>query len=406
MHLAHLALTDVRSFRRLAVDLVPGVYLIAGENAAGKTNLLDAVAMLATTRGVRGGPDLELISWQAVAEDPLPAARMTAEVEAAAGRRKLEVAVIAQVAVAGVPPTRAGKRFRVNGAARRASDLIGQLRVVMFSADDLTIIDGPPANRRRYLDLTISQLEPAYLRALQRYARVLEQRNSLLRRLQERGGRGMDQLDFWDDELAETGALILARRADAVRALARDAADRYAELAATVDETLDVRYLPGVPQSVEAALREHDLQEQFRAALVAARPEDIRRGMSRIGPHRDDMAFLIAGHPAGVAGSRGQQRSAALALRLAEVALSTRRTGDSPVLLLDDILSELDARRRDRILHVAYRVDQVLITTPDEDRPTQQELPGARRLRLRDGVLSPILSPAGAPAPEPAPAPE
>lgn len=392
MHLAHLALTDVRSFRHLAIDLAPGVYVIAGENAAGKTNLLESVAMLATTKGVRSGPDLDLIAWQAVAEDPLPAARLEADVETAAGKRSLEVAVIAQVAVAGVPPTRAGKRFRVNGVARRASDLIGQLRVVMFAADDLAIIDGPPVNRRRYLDLTISQLDPAYLRALQRYARVLEQRNSLLRRLQERGGRGLDQLEFWDDELSAAGALILARRADSVRALARDAADRYAELAATTAETLEIRYLPGVPPEVQQALREHDLQDRLRAALEAGRLEDVRRGMSRIGPHRDDLAFLIAGHPAGLTASRGQQRSAALALRLAEVALSTRRTGDPPVLLLDDILSELDARRRERILHVAYGVDQVLITTPDEDRPSREELPGARRLRLADGALTPITS--------------
>ncbi len=390
MHLAHLALTDVRSFRHLAIDLAPGIYVIAGENAAGKTNLLESVAMLATTKGVRSGPDLDLISWQAVVEDPLPAARLEADVETAAGKRSLEVAVIAQVAVAGVPPTRAGKRFRVNGVARRATDLIGQLRVVMFAADDLAIIDGPPVNRRRYLDLTISQLDPAYLRALQRYARVLEQRNSLLRRLQERGGRGLDQLDFWDDELAAAGALILARRAESVRALARDAADRYAELAATTEETLEIRYLPGVPASVQEALREHDLQAHLRAALEAGRVEDVRRGMSRIGPHRDDLSFLISGHPAGMTSSRGQQRSAALALRLAEVALSTRRTGDPPVLLLDDILSELDPRRRERILHVAYGVDQVLITTPDEDRPSREELPGALRMRLFEGALTPI----------------
>lgn len=390
MHLAHLALTDVRSFRRLSIDLAPGIYVIAGENGAGKTNLLESVAMLATTKGVRSGPDLDVIAWQAVIEDPLPSARLEANVETAAGGRSLEVAVIAQVAVAGVPPTRAGKRFRVNGVARRASDLIGQLRVVMFAADDLAIIDGPPANRRRYLDLTISQLDPAYLRALQRYARVLEQRNSLLRRLQERGGRGLDQLDFWDDELSAAGALILARRAESVRAIARDAADRYAELAATVEETLEIQYLPGVPAEVQASLREHDLQERLRSALEAGRVEDVRRGISRIGPHRDDLAFLIGGHAAGLSASRGQQRSAALALRLAEVELSKRRTGDAPILLLDDILSELDPHRRARILHVAYGVDQVLITTPDEDRPSREELPGARRMRLVGDTLTPI----------------
>lgn len=389
MHLARLALTNVRSFRRLTIDLAPGIYVIAGANAAGKTNLLEAVALLATTRSLRAGPDLDLIAWEALAEDPLPAARVEGEVQTAAGPRTLEVAVIAQPPVAGAPSARATKRFRVNGVARRASDLIGQLRIVMFAADDMAIIDGPPANRRRYLDLTISQLDPAYLRALQRYARVLEQRNSLLRRLQERRARGLDQLDFWDDELAAAGALILARRAAAVRALAVDAAARYAELAATAVETLELCYEPGVPPVVAEALREHDLPARLRAALVAGRLEDVRRGVTRSGPHRDDLSFRIAGHPAGLSASRGQQRSAALALRLAEVALSTRHTGDPPVLLLDDILSELDAERRARILGAAYGVHQVLITTPDEDRPALDALAGARRLRLAGGMLTP-----------------
>ncbi|MEX2446457.1 MAG: DNA replication/repair protein RecF [Dehalococcoidia bacterium] len=387
MHLARLALTDLRSLRRLAIDLGPGIHVISGPNGAGKTNLLEAVALVATARSLRSGPDLDILAWQAVAEDPLPSARVEAEVETASGRRALEVAVIAQVAVPGTPPSRAMKRFRVNGVARRAVDLIGQLRVVMFSADDLTIVAGSPAHRRRYLDLTISQLDPAYLRALQRYARVLEQRNSLLRRLQERRVRGTDQLDFWDDELAAAGALILARRADTVRALGADAAQRYAELAAMPDETLEVCYEPGVPPAVAAAMREHDLQQRLRAALEEGRTEDLRRGLTRIGPHRDDLRFEVAGHVASASASRGQLRSVALALRLAEVALSTQRTGDPPVLLLDDILSELDAARRERILSVAYGVDQVLITTPDDDRPGAEELPSARRMRLEDGEL-------------------
>ena len=388
MHLAHLSLTNVRTFRRLEIDLQRGVHLIAGANAQGKSNLLEAVQMLATARTLRSGTDLDLISWGAVDEDPLPAARLDATVETAGGKRTLEIAVIAAETVAGARPTRASRRFRVNGVARRASDLIGQLRVVMFSADDLEIVSGAPAMRRRYLDITISQFDPAYLRALQRYSRVLEQRNSLLRKLAERRGQA-DELDFWDDELAAAGALIVQRRADAVHVLARDARERYAELAPDESEDLAICYQPRLPGGLEAAVREHDLQERFRAALVPERREDIRRGVTRWGPHRDDLEFRIGGHPAAVSASRGQQRTAALALRLAEVDLSRGRTGDPPVLLLDDILSELDAHRRERILGAAYHVDQVLITTPDEDRPSEVELPGAIRYRLEAGVLTP-----------------
>ncbi|MEX2032414.1 MAG: DNA replication and repair protein RecF, partial [Dehalococcoidia bacterium] len=238
------------------------------------------------------------------------------------------------------------------------------------------------------MDITISQFDPVYLRALQRYQRVLEQRNSLLRKLQERRGKP-DELDFWDEELASAGALVAQRRADAVRALARDARDRYAELAPSETEDLAICYEPRLPGDLAEYVREHDLADRLRAALVDERREDIRRGVTRWGPHRDDVQFLIGGHPAAISASRGQQRTAALALRLAEVELSTSRTGDRPVLLLDDILSELDPDRRERVLRAAYNVDQVLITTPDEDRPSDAELPEAYRYQLIAGTITP-----------------
>ncbi len=387
MHLSHLSLANVRSFRRLELPLEPGRHVIAGENGQGKSNLLEAVQMLATARTLRSGTDLDLISWASLEEDPMPAARLEGAVNSAAGRKTLEIAVVAQETVAGVKPTRASRRFRVNGVARRASDLIGQLRVVMFSADDLDIIAGAPALRRRYMDITISQFDPAYLRALQRYQRVLEQRNSLLRKLQERRGKP-SELDFWDEELAAAGALIVNRRAEAIRDLARDARERYAELAAGESEDLGVCYEPRLPGDLPQAVREHDLAERYQGAIVEERGEDVRRGVTRWGPHRDDIQFLIGGHHAGNTASRGQQRTAALALRLAEVDLSTERSGDPPILLLDDILSELDAGRRERILRATYHVDQVLITTPDVDRPTAEELPEAVRYRLADGALT------------------
>ncbi len=391
MHLTRLELTNVRTFRQLEVDLGPGVYVITGANAQGKTNLLESIALLATTRTVRTGSDIDLIAWDAVAEDPLPAARFEADVMTKAGQRRLEIAVIGASTGTGQPPARASRRFRVNGVARRASDLIGQLRVVMFSADDLAIIDGGPAIRRRYLDITISQIDPEYVRASQRYARVLEQRNSLLRRIQERRAKPAE-LEFWDEELVAAGAVIVRRRAETVRQLGRDAAERYEEFATRPGETLELCYTPRLPEEASTRAREHDLPDRFREALEAGRSDDVRRGMTLQGPHRDEMRILVGGHPAAVAASRGQQRSIAAALRLAEVALSTSRTGDPPVLLLDDVLSELDEERRARILSVAYGVDQVIITSPDKDRPSAEELPGAARYRLDDGQLM-VVSP-------------
>jgi len=385
MHLAHLSLTNVRTFRQLELDLEPGIHVVVGGNAQGKTNLVEAIQLLATTRG-RHGADVDLIAWDAIADEPLPAARIAAAVETARGPVNLEVSVIARPSMSGGTPT-TSRRFRVNGVARRASDLIGRLRVVMFSADDLAIIEGAPAGRRRYLDITLSQLDGAYVRALQRYGRVLQQRNSLLRNFRERR-HDPNELDFWDDELSAAGATLLAARDRAIAALAPVAAERYAELAPGASR-LELCYRPAVPESVAAVLREPELAERVREAVVANRRSDIRRGLTQIGPHRDDVGFLLGGHEAGSFASRGEQRTAALALRLAEVDLSRSATGDPPVLLLDDILSELDAARRDRVLAVAYAVDQVLITTPDEDRPGRDALPEARRYRIEGGVLTP-----------------
>jgi DNA replication and repair protein RecF len=385
MRLAHLSLANVRSYAHLELDLAPGIHVIAGENATGKSNLLDAVAMLATTRSHRGGNDLDLINWTALAEEPLPGARLAAQVESNAGHASLEISV-----VAGEPAPdgarRASRRFRVNGVARRASDLIGQLRVVMFSADDLAIIAGSPSGRRRYLDLTISQYDPAYVRASQRYNRVLQQRNSLLKRLRDRRGQ-LDELAFWDDELASAGAVILDARRRALERLGHDAAERYPTLGAP-DESLAVCYQPAIPEQLVDHIAAGDFEQRFRATIEETRQQDVWRGSTSIGPHRDDIAFRIGGHDASISASRGQQRTAALALRLSEVALSADTTGDPPVLLLDDILSELDGRHRDRVMHTAYEVDQVLITTPDPDRPGTDELPEAFRYRLVDGQLN------------------
>lgn len=378
----------MRTFRRLELDLQPGIHVITGGNAQGKTNLLEAITLLATTRSARGGGGVDVIAWDVLADEPLPAARLAAEVETRDGHVALEIAVIAKPPQPGRPPA-ASRRFRVNGVARRASDLIGRLRAVMFSAADLAIIDGPPAGRRRYLDITLSQLDATYVRALQRYGRLLAQRNSLLRRFRERR-HDPAEFDFWDEELAATGAVILAARAEALAALGPAAAQRYAELTAGSAAPFELCYRPAVPEELAPSLREPDLATRLHEAVEASRPDDLRRGVTQVGPHRDDVAFLVGGHDAGQFASRGEQRTAALALRLAEVTFSTERSGDPPLLLLDDILSELDAERRERVLAVAHGVDQVVITTPDADRPGPDELPDARRYRVEDGKVTPV----------------
>jgi len=385
MHLTRLSLTNIRTYERLELELERGIHVIAGENASGKSNLLDAVAMLATTRSQRGGHDIDLIRWQALRDETLPGGRIVGEIDKRDGQTTLEIAVVASENDSDAN-RRTSRRFRVNAVARRASDLIGQLRVVMFSAEDLTIISGSPSGRRRYLDLTISQFDPTYVRASQRYSRVLQQRNSLLRRLREHHG-SLDELDFWDDELTTAGSVIFQARAATLTRLGQDAAIRYPTLGSP-NEKLSVRYKPALPVALIQNVPKDEFESDFRSAIEEGRQQDVWKGGTQIGPHRDDIEFQISGRDAAVSASRGQQRTAALALRLSEVALSREITGDPPVLLLDDMLSELDANHRKRVIETAYEVDQVLITTPDFDRPTASELPDAIRYRLVMGTLN------------------
>jgi DNA replication and repair protein RecF len=216
---------------------------------------------------------------------------------------------------------------------------------------------------------------------------VLQQRNSLLRDFRERR-RDPSELAFWDGELAEAGATILGARQQWL-AEAGSTAGRWHGTLSAERTTLQVCYLPGVPEGVDVGTPAPALAATLRDALAAGRAEDVRRGMSRLGPHRDDVTFRLDGRDAAAYASRGEQRTIALSLRLAEVTVSTNRTRESPVLLLDDILSELDGDRRRRVIDTAYEVDQVLITTPDPDRPAPGELPRARRYDLADGRLSP-----------------
>ncbi|MFA7296931.1 MAG: DNA replication/repair protein RecF [Dehalococcoidia bacterium] len=391
MHIAQLSLTNVRSFRRLDVDLTPGLHVVTGPNGSGKSNLLESIALLATARSLRTSNDVDLIAWEALRDDPLPGARLAARVQSRAeGNVQLEVTISARPATTPDAPVTASRRFRVNGVARRASDLIGRLRVVLFSAEDLAIIEGAPATRRRYLDITISQIDPGYVRALQRYQRVLQQRNSLLRRIQEHRSQPAE-LDFWDEELSQTGAVLLTARHRVLRALHAGASQRY-EALSTRAEQLEVVHRPGVPPELAASLdaTPAEVASRLLAALVESRRRDALTGTTRYGPHRDDVAFLVGGHTAASAASRGELRGMALALRLAEVTLSTEATGDPPVLLLDDVLSELDAERRQRVLAAAFEVDQVVITSPDPDRPARSELSAAHRYRVADGALVPV----------------
>ena len=241
MYITHLSLSHFRNYAKQELDLPRGVSLILGDNAQGKSNLLEAVFLLATTRSDRSATDGELIGWD-VLEEPQPVARVAAQVERKDGPLALEVVVAGRPK--GKDPERvpASKRLRVNGVPRRAVDVVGQLTAVLFATEDMDLISGAPAGRRRFLDVTLTQLDVQYARALSQYTKVIAQRNALLRRIQE-GAADPDELAFWDEQLAEQGALLITRRAGCVAALAEHAAQAHRDLSGGVEE-LGITYLP------------------------------------------------------------------------------------------------------------------------------------------------------------------
>jgi len=395
MHLQHLSLANFRNFVRLELDLPQNVGLLICGNGQGKSNLLEAIAYLATTRSYRAGSDRELINWLAGSE-PLPYARVVARVQRQDGPVQLEITLLGQPEAAGAePPTEDDslngrlalfqpttsslqKKIRVNGVPRRAIDAIGQVNVVMFGPQDLDLVSGAPALRRRYLDATLCQTNRRYTRSLQRYHRVVMHRNHLLRRI-AKGDAHPDELAFWDDQLIEHGSYIVDTRQQAVALLGTMARDIHSQLT-DGQERLRIVYRATVQG-------EGDLTAAFRSAIAQQRQRDIQAGMSLIGPHRDDLVFFADGVDMRVYGWRGQQRTVALSLKFAEARYICCTVGEEPIVLLDDIMSELDSNRRRWVLGAVEGGGQVLITNTDTAEFTPAFLEHTAVLRVRGGVI-------------------
>ena len=389
MRLTHLSLHNFRNYIRLEIDLAPGVTLLLGDNAQGKTNLLEAVYYLATSRSPHASAERELVNWLAIEDEPLPYARLVGQVVRGDSDLTLEITLTQQAN----NDTRYRKQIRLNGVAKRAMDLLGQLNVVLFLPDDIALVFGSPSRRRRYLNATLCQIDPVYCRSLSRYNQIVTQRNALLRDLRERGGDPA-QLAFWNEHLVAHGAYLITRRREALVALDELAHTIHDELTESL-ESLHLRYVPsveqslGAPDGIESLQDLEEVKTAFEQQLLGLRQREIAAGVTLIGPHRDELRFLINDIDAGVYGSRGQQRTAALSLKLAEVDLMHRETGEHPVLLLDDVLSELDVHRRRFLLrYLNDGPQQAVISATDLDVLPEAFLRRCELWRVRMGRLS------------------
>jgi DNA replication and repair protein RecF len=312
-------------------------------------------------------------------------ARLSCEVERSAGNLQLEVAIVGRTTD---PSHRAGKRVRVNGVPKRASDAVGQLAAVLFTTLDIEIVAGPPLMRRRYLDMMISQVDRGYLRAMQRYAKVLQQRNSLLKRIQAREA-SPGELNFWDQELSHAGGVIMQARADALGQIVPQAGFQMERLSDGL-ETLQITYKPamGGLTETDSPIDETEWTSRMLRALGNLRSREIGAGATLVGPHRDDVLIEIDSLPADSFASRAQQRTAALSMRLAEAGYLRRALGDDPVVLLDDVLSELDARRRRGVLEFFDSFQQTIVTTADPDRLREVMTRASGRFVVAGGTIT------------------
>ena len=362
-YLSRLRLTNFRNLVHLDVGLSPGVTVYYGPNAQGKTTLLEAVYLLCIARSFRAENEREVVNFDAAKAGEQALVDGTIEKDG----QRLRVIV-------GYQPTQrtsqdtnglaynVRKEIRVNRLRRTAGELIGEVNAVLFSAADIELIEGPPSGRRRFLDIVLSQADSVYLKGLQRYQRVVQQRNQLLRLIRDGRAQG-DELAYWDDELVREGAQITWRRYEAMRELTAACVRHHEDLSGP-EEVLEVEYRPSVRLAGDVG----EVEDNFREALAAAGHRERAMPVTAVGPHRDDFSLHIDGADMGVFASRGQARTLALALRLAEAEFLASVRGEGPVVLFDDALSEMDSFRRHRLLEKATRYEQVLITTTDLDQ--------------------------------------
>jgi DNA replication and repair protein RecF len=367
MHIQELTLTHYRNYDKLQLQFDDKVNVIIGENAQGKTNLMEAIYVLAFSKSHRTPKDKELIQWD----------QEYAKIEGNILKRKqrfpLEIVLSSK-----------GKKAKLNHLEqKRLSDYIGALNVVMFAPEDLNLVKGSPQIRRRFIDMEIGQIQPVYIYHLGQYQKILKQRNHLLKLLQRRQA-DPTMLDVLTEQLITHAAIILEKRF-LFLGLLRKWAQPIHQGITTGLEMLDIEYLSNLDVSEETD--KETLRIAYEEKFSALRTREVERGTTLAGPHRDDLSFYVNGKDVQAFGSQGQQRTTALSLKLAEIELIHKEVGDYPILLLDDVLSELDDSRQSHLLETIQGKVQTFVSTTNVSGIQHDTLRQAELFNIQAGKL-------------------
>ena len=369
MYIQNLTLSSYRNYERLDLQFENKVNVIIGENAQGKTNLMEAIYVLAMAKSHRTSNDKELIRWD---ED-------YAKIEGRVIKKNGSVPI--QLVI-----SKKGKKGKVNHIEQqKLSQYVGAVNTIMFAPEDLNLVKGSPQVRRRFLDMEIGQVSPVYLHGLSLYQKILSQRNHFLKQLQTRKQTDQTMLDVLTEQLTEFAAKVVMKRLQFVDQLEKWAQPIHSGISRGLEElTLKYHTSLHVSDSPDLSKMINSYQETFSKL----RDKEIERGVSLSGPHRDDVLFYVNGRDVQTYGSQGQQRTTALSLKLAEIDLIQEEIGEYPILLLDDVLSELDDYRQSHLLHTIQGRVQTFVTTTSVDGIDHKTLNEAEIFRVENGTLS------------------
>ncbi len=401
MYIRSLSLRQFRTYNRLELDLPAAPVLLLGANAQGKTSLLEAIAFLALGTSPLTNIDQHVIHWQSE-EAHLPFAYVKGDIVHGERAETLEIALERKDLSNGYQ--RMQKSIHIDQRSVRRQDLAGHFNVVLFLPEDLALVHGAPAGRRAYLDNLLSQVYPTYIEVYDAFRNALSRRNALLRHLRDRGGDPLQLLPL-EERIVRTGVTVSLYRRRVIRELTLEIDRLHRDLTGG-QSWLRLQYVPNftplrteekaeLQNGVTEIDAEHPpdveaLYELYRQSLAERRHQEIERGMTLIGPHRDELLFISDGRDLGIFGSRGQQRTAVLALHLAELRWLEQVTGESPVLLLDEVLAELDRARRSYLLGLLGNVEQTILATTDAELFPESFRKQTATFRVSEGIVTAV----------------